>query len=370
MSLRNLLSELKENTLATVRGVGIGGTLGAIKYPAASVMVLVDRLMAENPRLTFQEALQAINEQQAYDRETRPINAFGGELTGALNPAANLARLQSPIAMMAGGATQGAVAGFNERQDLGDAGMGAAAGTVLAGAGSLVGKGQEAAVRWNAGRVGAQRQAEARAAIEAQTAKLQQLREASQAAQRAGATKRELVEMAGDEARIRRSIQSLRQSEAKGKALAEGAKTMPADDLFAAVRPSIADRRFGQIAGSAVGDVLGTTRSRLGQGATDLGTMALLGGSGYMLGGAAGMDPMLGALLGAGAGRGAPLMSKKAAAAASMLPRVTGPAIGALGVQGVAPALGLANAQRASAAPVDEFDDLVPEDDFSDLVEE
>jgi hypothetical protein len=155
--------------------------------------------------------------------------------------------------------------------------------------------------------------------------------------------------LVNDARKLQRSINSLRQSNTRGAEQVRAAQEAPAEELFASVRPRLTEGKFGSIAGSAVGDVFGTTRGRLAEGASDLGSMALLGGAGYLAGGAAGIDPMLGALLGAGSRRGAPFVAKKAGTVASLISPQTAPIAASLAVQGIAPTIGYADQKTQQA---------------------
>lgn len=367
MALRDLLTEFKKSVLATARGIGIGGSLGLIKYPAASTMVLVDKLMADNPQLTFDQALDAINQQQARDRAERPLAAYGSEIAGALVPGVALARTATTIpAAIGGGVAQGALSGFNEAQQLQDAGIGAVAGGVLAPAGMVAGKAQEAVVRRTAQGVGQQRVNETRAAINEQARQLADVEKAQEVLVRSvrtggpfktkldgealAAKQVELDALKGDAEHLRRSIGALRASQKVGKELIEQSRNAPAGELFKAMRPGFKATEqgttkfsFGPIAGSAIGDVMGTQRTALGGiDSGDLGRMASLGGAGYVLGPLASLEPVTAALItsGLGARNVMPFLTKKTGVLASIAPPETGRAAGAMATQLTAPILG------------------------------
>lgn len=368
MSLRDLLGELKENALATARGIGTGATAGFIKYPAASVMMLVDRVMADNPQLTFREALSLINEQQQTDRAERPVAAYGGEIAGALVPGAGLVRAGTslPGAIGAGAALGGAGA-YNENQDPNAILPGMAFGAAGGGAGRLLQSGQEKAVRFAAGRVGAQRADEAAQAIATRDAQIaEKLETARRAGKLTGEQKRELE-------KLERSRRSLVQSQRRGEDLVKLAERGSPEEVFAAVRPSLKDGKvsFGPLAGSGLGDVLGTTRGRIASdGPASLNNALFGAGAGAGLSHLLGGDPVLGALLGGGAGRfGGPVLGpvlKGKAAGLSLLPPGTAPTLAAAAI----PFASRSVAEATRSQPVDDFSDFAEEEDFSDLVEE
>lgn len=365
MALRDLLGELKENTLTTARSVGTGASLGFVKYPAASVMMLADRVMADNPQLTFRQALALINEQQQRDRAERPVAAFGGEIAGSLVPGAGLVRAGTSLPGAIGtGAAMGAAGAYNENQEPNAILPGAAFGAVGGGAGRLVQSGQEKAVRFAASRVGAQRADEAAQAITVRDEQIaQKLDAARRTGKLTGEQKREI-------AKLERSRRSLVQSQRKGEELARVAEQGSADELFAATRPSIKDGKlsFGALAGSGISDVLGTTRGRIAADSSASLNNAIFGaGAGAGLSHLLGADPILGAMLGGGSGRFLGPVLKGKAAGLATLPQATAPAMAAAAIpfasRGVAEA---AQVQQAA----DDFSDFTEEEDFSDLVEE
>ncbi len=137
------LSELMSGILPAVRGVGQGAMLGLQRYPAAAGMTLLDRLVGEG-KLTYEEALALIREQDVQDVENYPKARIGGEIVGSVANAlgtggAGLARTVGRTAL------QGGVQGFTQNagfdNTLRDVGQGAAIG----GAFGLAGGGLELA---------------------------------------------------------------------------------------------------------------------------------------------------------------------------------------------------------------------------------
>ena len=351
MALRDVLNQLKEDALVTARGIGTGATAGFIKYPAASVMVLADRLTAANPQLSYREALGLINEQQKADRERGSLAALGGELVGGLVPGAGLARAGSLPAAIAGGAALGGAGAYNEAQDPNAILTGAAFGGVLGGAGRVAQNAQEKAVRFATARVGAQRADEAAQAIAVRD---RQIADKLSLGKLSGSQKKELD-------KLERSRRSLQQSQSKGEELVKLADEAPIEDLLAAVRPSLKTNKgkmefsLGALAGSGVGDVLGTTRGRIAQD-------PMMGLSNTLFGASAGAgvsqllggDPVLGALLGGSTGRfiGLTPVLKAKAAGISAIPTAAAP----MAAAGVIPEVSrrvaeATQAQQVSAAP-------------------
>ena len=321
--LRDLLKELKEGALPAVRGVGSGASLGFVKYPSAALMVLMDQVMAKNPNLTMSEALQLINEQQASDRENNPVASYGGEVLGSLVPGAAAARVATTLpAAIGAGAAQGAAAGFNERQDLGDAGVGALLGTAGVAGGRMLDKGREVLVRRTLADVGRQRVDEAAQAIQVQR----------QTLATPGIS-------AAETKRLEKSIRSLEQSRKVGETQVKIATLGSPDLVMAASRPAVGLQKVkaGPIAKSAIGDVFGTRRAQIASRAGDTLAPTLLGaGAGYLGAQALGFEDQahLAALLGGFGGRfGAGLTQKKLATAAAIPPARFGAGAGSVGSQ-------------------------------------
>lgn len=130
------------SVLPGVRGAARGAVLGLEKYPAAAVMKVMD--LVRGGKMTWSEALDALNRQQEQDRAEHPVAAYGGELAGALmtpvpgsaakGAGTTMRVLASPTLR---GAAQGGIASFNENQDLGEGLTGAALGAVTGGAAGL-----------------------------------------------------------------------------------------------------------------------------------------------------------------------------------------------------------------------------------------
>lgn len=349
MALKDLINELKQGTMPFVRGLGTSATLGAIKYPSAALMVLIDQVRAENPRLSFKEALELVNAQQATDRAEAPIASLAGETLGSLAPGVGAARVATTLpAALGAGAAQGAVAGFNERQDIGDAGLTALLGGATVGAGRLIDAGRAATTRAALRSAGQQRVDEAASAIMSRRQELATPNLTS-----------------AETKKLQRSIRSLENSAKRGRELI-AASEFPEDALFKYAMPLFAKDKSGKpsfrrgpLVSSAKGDILGTTRGRLaarldGQGSNIANTL-LGAGTGYWLDALMGEDEhaLMGALLGGALGnKTRPFQLKKAGAFASLLPAQT--VTGTSAVANTAMARALPQGLQTKDQPVEE----------------
>lgn len=147
MALGDFLKELKERALPAVRSFGVGSTAGLVKYPAAGAMIAYDQLVGEG-KLTPQEALNVINLQQQEDITRYPVTSTAAEMAGSIIPAAKIARAAKTIPQMAvGGATLGALSGFNQQQSPQEAITGAGLGAILGTVGGATGTGLNKSLR-------------------------------------------------------------------------------------------------------------------------------------------------------------------------------------------------------------------------------
>lgn len=360
--------------LPFVRGVGTGATMGLHKYPSAGIMMALDKLMGEG-NLSFGEALQVINDQQANDRETNPVASYGGQVVGSLVPAGNMVRAGANIARMvpAGavgmatgigsgaviGAGQGAIGGFNERQDLGDAAIGAGLGTVLGGASSTLGAVGNKAIRETARKVAERHYGQANAARSAQVARLGELTTEAKILQSAGL---QPTKAAQAEARkVKNSIQGFSTSAARANNV-----------IDEVIDPAINNANFADTAGRYL---LGATKSNtIGARAIkgDVGATIGTAGLGGLLGAggayALDKDPLMGFLLGSGtfgATRSlhGPLLQTGMGVAAKAPARAMGAGVLPLALQAGGPGIPAARSaiERAGTSELDaEFDRYLP----------
>ena len=161
------LSDIFDSALAGYRGVTQGVTGGLARYPAAVAMMGMDKVMGRG-KMTYDEALQAIREQDAQDRAEHPYARIGGEVAGGLGQAIATGG-GGMLAQVGKSAGLGAVNGFTANGGTDNALMDTATG---AGLGALFGAGgaKLAAAQVNAARAGylAKQQATIDKAAEAQ----------------------------------------------------------------------------------------------------------------------------------------------------------------------------------------------------------
>lgn len=295
------LNDLVDSGLAGVRGFGTGASMGVVKYPAAGLMLALDRLVGEG-RLSPGEALQLINEQQQADRTEHPYASYGGEIAGSIAmPGAAGARAATNIAKMTTsravpilstgviGAGQGAIAGFNERQNLDDAAVGAGVGGVFGAGANMTQQALNKATRAAAARTATVARNQAQVAREAASTRLSALQQAAQADPK-NVSLRELVKAEA------RSVKGFEQSARKSTDAIRTLRNPRMSD--AAALDSIGRRQlFNQ-----------TIANNFGRRAADSGLGFSAGGAG--IGGVAGAgygyltdrDPVQAALLGAAGG--------------------------------------------------------------------
>jgi len=130
--------------LSTARGMAKGVTAGASRPVSSFLMVGLDKLVGEG-KLTRQEALSILDEQEAADVAANPVLYKGAEMAGAVGLGSRLAALRGGTTakgMIGFGAGTGAVSGFSEKEQLEDALKGAGIGATLsllpAGASKLI----------------------------------------------------------------------------------------------------------------------------------------------------------------------------------------------------------------------------------------
>lgn len=134
--------------LAALRGVGEGASGGLIKYPAASLMFAIDKLMGEG-KLTYTQALAELRAQREQDVQDATIAHTAGTIAGSMLPLAAIAKGGAGLGkIVAGNAALGAAQGFSsnaasEGSTLQDTLVGAGVGGTL----GLLGGGASAAAQ-------------------------------------------------------------------------------------------------------------------------------------------------------------------------------------------------------------------------------
>jgi hypothetical protein len=165
------LRDIMDSLQVGVRGFGQGVTAGTIQYPQAAVMAgqrAADgapdvRAMQQtrrgaaprqgyfvggdsqatptfHPDIQFRQALAALRADNEAIKSKNPAAWYGGNLVGGATLAAATGGTSLP-GMVGANAGIGAVSGFTENEDLGDAAIGGTVGAGLGAAGNLIGRG-------------------------------------------------------------------------------------------------------------------------------------------------------------------------------------------------------------------------------------
>ena len=140
-----LRDKFKSEALPFVRGFGEGKTAGLIKYPAAMVMMGLDKAVGEG-KMTWNDAKDAINQQRKDDADNHAIAYLSGNVAGSVGgiPGGGVATAAGKVLQRIGPVGQGAIQGYTQNENLGDAATGAAIGGaahVIGGAVKMVGQG-------------------------------------------------------------------------------------------------------------------------------------------------------------------------------------------------------------------------------------
>lgn len=307
-TMAELAGGVKQGFLPAIRGVGTGASMGLHKYPAAGIMKALDYLMGEG-KMTYAEALEAINAQQQEDRDENPVASYGGQIVGSLSPAGaarsagiGIAKavpntigglMKSVAGAGAVGAGQGAISGFNENQDLTEAGLGAGLGAILGGAGQAISGLGSKVLRGITRKTAAEHQDLAGAAIRARKKELKEImKDVAARGKRAKPSEREAKKIAN----IVKSIKGLDKGLIGAEEVSRKAvlKSLKDEDfvgdtaskyLLGAARGNLSGRR-AELAGSSAGDVLRPSLlgGALGYGSSFITeadpTMSALGGAG------------------------------------------------------------------------------------------
>lgn len=362
------LDDLVNQGGAAVRGFGNSALLGLQKYPAAALMAAASKISGETGlplKDAFKLALETINDQQTNDRQEYRAASTLGELAGLAVPGVNAARAVTNISRLvpgtagrvltaggagAVGAGQGAIAGFNERQDLGDAALGAGAAAL----GGVVGQtGQAAVIRYQR-HLAAQG---ARETVENASMKALELREAMSRAKKVGDRRLEasLRKSYDDQNEIekqaRRNLWTLMNKKRSDQDALNTPVFRSADDMR---RFWAANRGRGADVDVPKGTPMPQSARRallpqaVRQSGIDLAQQSTLGaGAGTLAALATGQDPLTGALLG---GAGLPTVMRFKGAASARLPPG---ALAAAGIQAgkAAPVLSAGFGQQTQAQP-------------------
>ena len=125
------LSEL----MSGIRGGVTGLTAGLSKYPAAGAMLFLDQINQDvrAGRLTWRQALKELELQKKYDIEENPKATRLGNVIGGIGLTAATGTPAGFLPLVGTTALQGGIQGYTEKEDLGDAAMGAATGAVSGG---------------------------------------------------------------------------------------------------------------------------------------------------------------------------------------------------------------------------------------------
>lgn len=127
-----------QEILSGARGVISGGSVGLSKYPAAAMMLMMDQSglteQVKRGKLTWNEALTLLEEQQARDYAENPKATIAGNLAGAGALGLLTSGASTIPAAMAVNAGLGGVQGYTQKEDLTDAAIGAGVGAVAGGA--------------------------------------------------------------------------------------------------------------------------------------------------------------------------------------------------------------------------------------------
>lgn len=135
--------------MSAARGLTYGLTAGAARPLASYAMLGLDKLIGEG-RLTRQEALEILKQQQQEDIATNPISYGAGQVAGSFGLGSRLAALKGGTTIpgaIAYGAGTGAVSGYSESERALDAVTGSVLGAATQGLGSAIAGGVQTAAQ-------------------------------------------------------------------------------------------------------------------------------------------------------------------------------------------------------------------------------